>query len=151
MEQAYNKIEDKFGAIISFLKQLSGKVEMIADEIDNENLKNAMRSFAIESNQYANELKAEMKNLNLNKSFVDFNNLIEEVTETKIASLPVEKGKEILTFCESCEAFFHKLYSDFLNDVLPNISLKNIVSYQLMGISSAFMRIKTLNTLRFNH
>ncbi len=151
MEYSYIKIEDKFGAIISFLKQLSGKVEMIADEIDNENLKNAMRSFAIESNQYANELKAEVKNLNLNKSFVDFNNLIEEITETKVATVPIEKGKEILTFCESCEAFFHKMYNDFLNDLLPNISLKNIISYQLMGIKSAFMRIKTLNTLRFHH
>jgi hypothetical protein len=151
MEYEYNKIEDKFGAIISFLKQLSGKVEMIADEIDNENLKNAMRSFAIESNQYANELKVEMKNLNISKSFVDFNNLIEEITETKIATITEEKGKEILTFCESCEAFFHKIYNDFLNDLLPNISLKRIISYQLMGIKSAFMRIKTLNTLRFNH
>lgn len=151
MEYGYIKIEDRFGAIISFLKQLSGKVEMIADEIDNENLKNAMRSFAIESNQYANELKAEMKNLNITKSFVDFNNLIEEVTETKIETLTEEKGKEILTFCESCETFFHKMYSEFLNDLLPNISLKNIISYQLMGIKSAFMRIKTLNTLRFHH
>jgi hypothetical protein len=151
MEHGYIKIEDKFGAIISFLKQLSGKVEMIADEIDNENLKNAMRSFAIETNQYANELKAEMKNLNISKSFVDFNNLIEEVTETKIATVPEEKGKEILSFCESCEAFFHKMYNDFLNDVLPNMSLKNIISYQLMGIKSAFMRIKTLNILRFHH
>ena len=151
MDHIYNKIEDKFAAIVSFLKQLSGKVEMISDEIDNENLKNAMRSFAIESNQYANELKAEMKNLNINNSFVDFNNLIEEVTETKITNLPVEKGKEILTFCESCEAFFNNMYNDFLNDVVPNISLKNIISYQLMGIKSAFMRIKTLNTLRFQY
>jgi hypothetical protein len=151
MEYSYIKIEDKFGAIISFLKQLSGKVEMIADEIDNENLKNAMRSFAIENNQYANELNAEVKNLNLNKSFVDFNNLIEVITETKVPTVSIEKGKEILTFCESCEAFFHKMYNDFLNDSLPNISLKNIISYQLMGIKSAFMRIKTLNTLRFHH
>ncbi len=151
MEYGYNKIEDKFGVIISFLKQLSGKVEMIAEEIDNENLKNAMRSFAIESNEYANELKAEMKNLNIAKSFVDFNNLIEEITETKIETLSEEKGVEILTFCESCEAFFHKIYNDFLNDLLPNISLKKIISYQLMGIKSAFMRIKTLNTLRFHH
>jgi hypothetical protein len=151
MENGYTKIEDKFGAIISFLNQLSDKVEMIADEIDNENLKNAMRSFAIESNQYATELKVEMKNLNITKSFVDFNNLIEEVTETKIAMIPEEKGKEILSFCESCEAFFHKMYNDFLNEVLPTMSLKNIISYQLMGIKSAFMRIKTLNTLRFHH
>jgi NifB/MoaA-like Fe-S oxidoreductase len=151
MEYVYNKIEDKFSAIISFLKQLSSKVEMIADEIDNENLKNAMRAFAVDTNQYANELKAEIKNLNINNSFVDFNNLIEEVTATKIDLISQEKGKEILTFCESCEAFFHKMYNEFLYDLLPNMSLKNIISYQLMGIKSAFMRIKTLNELRFNH
>lgn len=151
MEYNYIKIEDRFGAIISFLKQLSGKVEMIADEIDNTNLKNAMQSFAIESYEYANELKAEMNNLKISKSFVDFNNLIEEITETKIENVSEEKGKEIFTFCESCEVFFHKIYNDFLNDLLPNISLKNIISYQLMGIKSAFMRIKTLNTLRFLH
>ena len=151
MEQTYNKIEDRFGAIISFLKQLSGKVEMIADEIDNVNLKNAMRSFAIESNQYANELRAEMKNIDITKSYVDFNDLIEEVIETNIKEENAEKGKEILTFCESCEAFFNKVYSEFLTDFLPTLSLKNIINYQLMGIMSAFMRIKTLNTLRFNY
>jgi hypothetical protein len=151
MEYSYNKIEDRFAAMISFLKHLSGKVEMIADEIDNENLKDAMRTFAVESIQYANELKSEMKHLNIVKSIDDFEIFIDDIIEPKCITVPQQNGEEILTFCDRCEAFFHRMYNDFLNDILSSISLKNIVSYQLMGIKSAIMRIKTLNTLRFHH
>jgi hypothetical protein len=145
----YEKAEEKFGIIISFLIQLSGRVEMIADEIDNVNLKNAMQSFAVESTQYANELKCEMKIINLPISITPFNNLIEEITNANKTVMPQEKGKEILTFCETCEIFFHKMYNDFLQDFLPTLSVKNIINYQLLGIKSAFMRIKILNNLRF--
>ncbi len=150
MEYKLNNIEDKFAAMIASLKQLSGKVEMIADEIDNENLKNAMRLFAVESNQYADELKAERKQLNIMISAVDFTDLTEDLTAVSIDTNPVTKGNEILTFCENCENFFQRMHHEFLKDFLYNNSIANIIDEQLMGLKSAFMRIKRLNAIRFN-
>lgn len=151
MEYKLNNIEDKFAAMISSLKELSGKVEMIADEIDNENLKNAMRLFAIESSLYAEELKAESKQMNLTKSLMDFTDLIEEINPNLPTTLPEEKGNEVLCFCVNCENFFQRMYKEFLKDFLYNNSLANIIDGQLLGIKSAFMRIKRLNAIRFNH
>ncbi len=151
MEYNFNNIEDKFAAMISSLKQLSGIVEMIADEIDNENLKNAMRLFAIESSQYAEELKAESKHLNITKSLIDSTDLMDEVTANIFPTVYEEKGTEILSFCVNCENFFQRMYKEFLKDFLYNNSLANIIDGQLLGIKSAFMRIKRLNAIRFNH
>ncbi len=151
MEYNFNNIEDKFAAMISSLKQLSEKVEMIAEEIDNENLKNAMRLFATETFQYAEELKAESKQMNITKSLIDFTDLMEEVTANFLPTVPEEKGNEVLSFCVNCENFFQRMYKEFLKDFLYNNSLANIIDGQLLGIKSAFMRIKRLNAIRFNH
>jgi len=142
--------EDKLCTLLSFLTQLPGKLEMIADEIDDENLRNALGAVADESRQYGMELKAQLKNLKIAAPVSDNHDLEEEVIERSVLNCPKEKGKEVLSICESCEAFFSNLYTDLLEEYVFNTSLRNMMSYQLLGIKSAFMRIRFLNTLRLN-
>lgn len=151
MERLCKQMEDKLCLLLSFLTQLPGKMEMIADEIDNENLKNALCAVAIESNHYAMELNAQLKTLSIVPPVSGINNLEEEIIEKSLLNAPREKGKELLSICERSEAFFSQLYTDLLNDYFPNASIKVMMNYQLLGIKSAFMRIRYLNALRFNN
>jgi hypothetical protein len=57
-KNSVKQFEDKLCNLLSFLTQLPSELEIIADEIDNENLKNALTAVAVESDQYAKELSA---------------------------------------------------------------------------------------------
>ncbi|MBC7888866.1 MAG: hypothetical protein H7Z13_13395 [Ferruginibacter sp.] len=151
MERLRKQMENKFCVLLSFLTQLPGKLEMIADEIDNENLRNALCAVAIESNQYALELNAHLRSLEIIPPVFAGNNLEEEIIENGLVDLPKEKGKEVLSICEKTEAFFCELYTDLLNECASDTSLKDMMHYQLLGIRSAFMRIRFLNSLRFHN
>ncbi len=148
MERLCKQIEDKLCTLISFLTQLPGKLEMIADEIDNENLRNALCAVALESTEYAKELIAQLRRLEIIPPVPGINNLEDEIIERSLMGAPRERGKEVLSICEGCESFFSQLYTDLLNDYFSNTSLKNMMNYQLLGIKSAFMRIRFLNALR---
>lgn len=150
MEKLCSQLEDKLCKLLSFLTQLPGKLEMIADEIDNENLSNALCAVAVESNQYAKELNAQLRSLEIIPPAVGISNLEDEIIEKNLLFSPKEKGKEVLSICENCEAFFSQLYSDLLTNYLPSASLKSMMDYQMLGIKSAFMRIRFLNSLRFS-
>ena len=150
MQRLCKQVEDKLCTLLSFLTQLPGKLEMIADEIDNENLRNALCAVAIESNEYAKELNAQLRSLAIIPPDPVINNLEEEIIENSLLYSSKEKGKEVLSICENCETFFSQLYTDLLTSYLPNASLKDMMNYQLLGIKSAFMRIKFLNSLRFH-
>lgn len=150
MERLCNNIEDKLCTLLSFLTQLPDKLEMIADEIDNENLRNALCAVAIESTQYANELHAQLRYLAIEPPAASISNLEEELIEKSLLFSSKEKGKELLSICERTEEFFSQLYNDVLTSYFPNTSLKDMMQYQLLGIKSAFMRIRFLNSLRFH-
>ncbi len=151
MERLCKQMEDKLCTLLSFLTQLPCKLEMIADEIDNENLRNALCAVAMESNEYANELNAQLRSLEIVPPVPGINNLEEEIIEKSLMYSSKEKGKELLSICERSEAFFSELYTDLLNGYFPNASLKDMMHYQLLGIKSAFMRIRFLNSLRFHN
>lgn len=151
MERLRKQVEDKLCILLSFLTQLPCKLEMVAYEIDNENLRNAICTVATESNEFAKELKAQLLRLQIIPPEPVISNLEDEIIKTGTWISSREKGKEILSICENCETFFSGLYADLLTDYFPNASLKEMMNYQLMGIKSAFMRIRYLNSLRFEN
>jgi hypothetical protein len=150
MEKLCQQFEDKLCNLLSFLTQLPCELEIIADEVDNENLKNALSAVAIESDQYAKELSAHLFNLDIKTPRVQPGNFQQAIIQDSPYDAHM-KGEEILHICEKSEAFFTKLYTEVLNEYFPNTSLKDMMNYQLLGIRSAFMRIKLLNSLRFHN
>jgi hypothetical protein len=150
MEKLCQQFEEKLCKLLSFLTHLPSELETIADEIDNENLKNALTAVAIESDQYAKELSAHLHTLEIRPPRIQPASLQEAIIEDNPCDTHV-KGEEVMHICEKSEAFFTKLYTDVLNEYFPNASLKDMMNYQLLGIRSAFMRIRLLNSLRFNN
>jgi len=151
MEKLCKFTEDKLCTLLSFLTQLPGQLEMIADEIDNDNLRNALSSVAEESTQYAMELNAQLKRLEILPPVPVIINLEEQIIDHTLLNTKNVKGKEVLSICEKSEAFFSALYTDLLTEFFPNSTLKDMMQYQLLGIRSAFMRIRLLNSIRFNN
>ena len=149
MEKPYDQVEDKLCKLLFFLQQLTAKLEILSDEIDNENLRNALCAVANESNQYASELNCQLKSWSVVPASA-LNNLEDKIIENSLNNNPREKGIELSSICERSEAFFSELYNDLINDYFTNTPLKNMMHYQLHGIKSAFMRIRFLNSLRFN-
>jgi len=149
MEVLSPQRENRLFMLLSMLKRLPVRLETIADEIDNENLSNAFLAIADETTQYAKELQVQLKSLNFGMSTGPGNYLEDEIIENGSLDFSREKGKEVMCICESCDRFFSQLYAELFDDFLENDSLVNMMNYQLLGIKSALMRIKFLNTLRF--
>lgn len=148
MEKLCKTCEDKLCTLLSYLKQFPGELETMADEIDNENLKNALSSIATESNQYAAELYGQLRLLKIDPPLPVQVSFFEKIMG--LQDVVIGKGKEILNICDKSEAFFTMLYTEALTEYFPNTYIKDMINYQLLGIKSAFMRIRLLNTLRYS-
>ncbi len=151
MEGHCTQVEEKFSMLLSLLKQLPSRFEMIADEIDNEQLKHALCAVAVETDQYAFELKQQFKRFDLTLPKAREYHVDEFISTEEGLEVIHGNGREIALICERCEAFFSALYLSLLNDYFPNNLLKDMMQYQLTGIRSAFFRIRFLNSLRFSN
>ncbi len=140
--------ENNISIMLSYLTQLSAKFEMIADEIDNKYLRNALCAIAAEANQYAMELNYQLRSAAIIPSLPCIYELLDGEWEKKTNSNK-EEGKELLSIFETCELFITQLYTELLAGNLTE-ALKNIITYQFFGIKSAFMRIRFLNSSRFD-
>jgi hypothetical protein len=143
-------LKDKLQKLVSFLRQVNRELDDIAEEIDNVNLKTAMITAAVESKQYAKEICYQLQQLNISIA-VDYKDQIWQQVEDDInQDGSVEQGGEIATLCTDCEKYFSKLYEDVLAEYFPYKKLKEIISFQLYAARCSFMRIRLLNSLRFD-
>lgn len=145
-------LQNKLKRLVSFLLQVNKGFDDIAEEIDNVNLKTAIQALAVESNQYAKEISNELLyfNIPLPADYTDqmWKEIEIDITDNECSLV---KGGEIAAFCQTCEMHFNKLYEEALQEFFPYKNLKDIITYQLYATQCAFMKIRLLNMLRFNH
>lgn len=149
MEKLCKHLEDKLCALLYFLTKFPCILEMMAEEIENENLRDALCAVASESGQYAKELYAHLRWPAKADIVTSINNPDEGIAEKIYLNSSKEKGNEVLLICNQNESFFSEFYIDLLDNHLPDESLKKMLHYQLAGIRSAFTRIRFLNSSRF--
>jgi hypothetical protein len=136
--------------LVSFLKQVTRGFDTIAEEIDNASLKDAMIAVAVESKQYAKEISNQLQQFNITVP-ADYTDQIWEQIEVSInEQASLAQGGEIAALCKNCEMYFGKFYEEVLKEYFPYKNLKDIITYQLYAAQCAFMKIRLLNTLRFN-
>ena len=143
-------LQTKLQSLVSFLRTVTKGFDVIAEEIDNVNLKTAMITFASESRQYAKEICNYFQTKDILIQSVCSDHLWEKVEMTVNEQGGEEKGSEILALCNKCELYFKKLYDDILKEDFLYTHLKSIITCQLYAAKCAFMKIRLLNTLRFN-
>lgn len=140
----------KLQSLVSFLSQINKGIDTVAEEIDNTNLKTAMIALAVESKQYAKEISKQLEQFNAGAA-TEFTDHVWKQIEAGInEQAGLAKGDEIIALCNNCENYFGKMYDDVLQEYLPYKNLKEIITCQLFALQSAFMKIRLLNTLRFN-
>ena len=142
----------KLKRLVSFLLQVEKEFDGIADEIDNDNLKNAIQALAVESCQYAKEISNELQHFNISLS-ADYTDQIWKETENSQTDdqRGVSKGSEVASIFKNCEFKFNKLYQEALGEFIPDKNLKDIMTYQLHATQSAFKKIMLLNRIRLDH
>ncbi len=143
----FNKLQN----LVSFLTQANRGFHEIAEDVDCNNLKTALIALAVESRQYANEISDRLLTINLQIPHVFTDQLWEKIETNIYEQASPEKGSEIAALCNNCEIYFAEFYNDVLNEPLPHKKIKNIIIYQLFATQCAFMKIRLLNTLRFNN
>ena len=146
-----SKIIDKFCGLLHFLNLSKKEFEMVADEIEDCNLKTALHGLSLESNQCADELTSQLKTLGIPFKSVTTFELCEEDPVVPPAVYIPGTGNELMYICSNTENTITKAYSDILSDYLPFNSLREMMMYQLNALKCAFMKIKTLNSARFAH
>ena len=150
MDTINDSLTNKLLRLESFLNQITEGILMIAEEIDHCNLKTAMTAVAVETKQCAEEICIQLHDLNV--YIPPTNDQIWENIEGSITSQASSlKGAEVVALCNSLEIYYNNLYTDVLKECFPYKGLKDIITYQLYAIQCAFMKIRLLNTLRFDH
>lgn len=150
MTSINHTLQGKLQRLLSFLSQITAGFDAVAEEIDNTNLKTAMKAMAVESMQYAKEISNQLQHFNITPLREHTDQFWKGIEVNVHEQAGFEKGGEITALCNNCELFFGKLYEDVLQEYFPYTKLKGIITYQLFAFQCAFSKIRLLNTLRFS-
>jgi hypothetical protein len=150
MEIINHSIADKLCGLLKFLRLYKTAFEIVAEEVEDCNLRTALYGLSAESIQYANEITTQLKTHGIpyrldTDMLADCVDKFDENIELDIPG----KGNELTNICNSSEDSITNAYNDVLNEYLPLASLRNTMLYQLNALKLSFLKIKMLNNARF--
>ena|SRR6476620_643803 len=151
MEQLQTKIADKFCGLLSSLAQSRNEFEMVADEVEDCNLRTALNGLSTETDLFAHEIANQLKSLGITDALKTsyFDACLEEGNNFTGSPEHAGHGNELLAICNNKEHSITKAYWEILNEYVPFPTLRDIMTYQLNALKFAFMKIKMLNSARF--
>ncbi|HEX2682954.1 MAG TPA: hypothetical protein VHL77_03430 [Ferruginibacter sp.] len=150
METVNEILKGKMQNLVSFLCQVTDSFETIAEDIECAHLRSAIMALSVESKQYAEEIRNQMEGVSLTAPASDTDELWSRIEKNVHEQAGTSRGSEIAALCNNCEMYFTKLYEDILQEYFPLKKFKDIITYQLYATQCAFMKIRLLNSLRFN-
>lgn len=150
MEVLNNTVADKFCGLLQYLCKYKTAFEMVADEVEDENLKTALNGLSIESTQYAEEITNHLRLYGVpHRVETDLMFDCLEDDQPYSADCIPGQGNELMSICVKSESSITRAYDDILNEYLPLNNLRNVMLYQLNTLKIAFMKVKLLNEARF--
>ncbi|RZM15207.1 MAG: hypothetical protein EOO88_43730 [Pedobacter sp.] len=143
---------DKFCGLLFYLSRSKTEFEMVADEIEDPNLRTALDGLSSESSQYAKEIAVQLKTLGVGEVVPHdfFENCVKEGDASPEVLMAAGRGNELMQICNQSETTITNAYWEILNEYVPFASLKDIMVYQLNSLKHAFSKIKILNAARFS-
>lgn len=145
-----DRLQTKLQCLVAFLGEINRGFDTVAEEIDCSNLKTALIALAVESKQYAKEIRDQLQLFNVTTPLEYTDQLWNRIELNVHEQAGFAKGSEIVALCNNCEVYFGKLYEEVLKEYFPHKNLKDIITCQLFATQCAFMKIRLLNRLRFN-
>jgi hypothetical protein len=143
-----NSVIDKLRGLLYSLTLSKEEFEMVADEVEDCNLRTALNGLSMESSQYATELCMQIKALGIKFPKPDLHELDGSNSMT-FEDATSKNGYELLYICKRNENYIMTAYHNLLNENITFPGLRDIMLYQLDALKCAFMKINMLNTARF--
>ncbi len=130
---------EKLHTLFELLKERKTEYECFAGKVNNNQLKVTVLSLAQETNQYAAELSSQIQMMGGKVQGVahDFHSVDNTMITGEV---------EILKSCEISEKKMIVAYRSILNEPFLHENLRNLIRYQLNGLTYAFMQLRLLNT-----
>ncbi len=148
MDTNYTNVLAKISSLIYSLTHTKEEIEMVADEVDDCNLRIALNGLSQESSIFANELCMQFKNSGLYFPKLSMEEL--QGSNTMIEGEDIDgPGDELSYICKKNENFLMTAYTLILNENFLFPGLRDLMTYQLDALKCAFMKIKLLNMARF--
>lgn len=137
----------KISSLIYSLTHTKEEIEMVADEVDDCNLRIALNGLSQESCIFATELSLQFKNSGLYFPKL----MLEELQGSNTMSDEIcdAPGDELSYICTRNENYLMTAYDRILNENFLFPGLRDIMTYQLYALRSAFQKIRLLNMARF--
>ncbi|MEO7263442.1 MAG: hypothetical protein ABIW38_00955 [Ferruginibacter sp.] len=150
MEIINYSIADKLCGLLKFLRLYKTAFEIVAEEVEDCNLRTALYGLSAESIQYADEITTQLKTHGIpyrldTDMMADCLDKFEENFNLEMPG----KGNELTNICNCSENSITNAYNDVLNEYLPLASLRNVMLYQLNALKLSFLKVKMLNNARF--
>lgn len=147
MDANNSSVLSKISSLIYSLTHTKEEIEMVADEVDDCNLRTALNGLSQESSIFATELCLQFRNAGIYFPKLSLEELQGSNTMSdEVADAP---GDELSYICTRNENFLMAAYSHILNENFLFPGLRDIMTYQLNALKSAFQKIRLLNTARF--
>jgi len=143
--QINNTVFLKLHNLSSSLKRACIELEIIAKQGGDENIALSVRSVAMETKQYIEELNSQQKTLFTWNMPHDINN--DDIQSHRIRSKNFISDELAIEECCSTEVYIEKAYRSILNENFPYSGLRNLLTYQLNGIKCAFMKLRLLKSV----
>jgi hypothetical protein len=145
MQKANRPIADKLCKLSSFLDHACKEFESVAKQIKEKNVRMSLRSFAVKTKQYREELSSQLRTLSVIK-ILNRINYSEEI-KSKPAAQKHFTDKKIIELCCNTEEYFVRAYRSVLNEYFPYTELREMLIYQLSGIKNDFRQLKLLKSV----
>src|SRR3954447_22458232 len=145
MQKINNIIFLKLHNLSSSLKHACNELETIAKQGRDENITLSVRSIAMETKQYIEELNSQQKTIFTSNLSDEICN--SDISSHKIRSMNNVDDELVIEECCSTEVYIEQAYRSILNENFQYSGLRDLLKYQLNGIKCAFMKLKLLKSL----
>jgi hypothetical protein len=142
--QINKHVRYKLCRLSSFLHHACKEFEHAANEIKDKKIRMSIRSVAMRTRQYLNELNSQLQMLRVSCVYLMPEEKYKKHTHITARSV---SDKIIVQKCCNTEAYFDKAYRSILNEFFPFKPLRDMLRYQITGISNAFRQLKLLNAV----
>jgi len=143
MHTSKKLIANKLCRLSFFLHHATEEFNQVSSHIKEKKIKISVRSIAVRTEQYMNELDSQLSMLSI-KCAIKGNN--REIKSSYAEYKNISDKKILELYCNS-ESFFSKAYNSILNQYFPQKPLRDMLRYQLTGIRNAFRELKLLNSV----
>ncbi len=147
MNQIQSGVLDKISGLLSSLSLTYKELSLVAEEMEDHNLKIALEGLSVESCMYAEELCTQLKMIGITVARPCIEEEANGANEEDV--FIVHPGGEVAYICKKHEQSVSQAYTRVLSERLPCPVISQMLQLQFRAIRDAFLKLNLLNTSRF--